>query len=72
MSRNVLRLAFLNIGHAYDHLFMLLYATVVLALEDAFQMTYGELIALSFPDSWRLRWGRCRRAGSVTAGTEHI
>ena len=49
MSRNVLRLAFLNIGHAYDHLFMLLYATVVLALEDAFQMTYGELIALSFP-----------------------
>jgi MFS family permease len=49
MSRNVLRLAFLNIGHAYDHLFMLLYATVVLALEDVFQMTYGELIALSFP-----------------------
>ena len=49
MSRNVLRLAFLNIGHAYDHLFMLLYATVVLALEDAFNMTYGELIALSFP-----------------------
>ena len=49
MSRNVLRLAFLNIGHAYDHLFMLLYATVVLALEDTFQMTYGELIALSFP-----------------------
>lgn len=49
MSRNILRLAFLNIGHAYDHLFMLLYATVVLALEDVFQMTYGELIALSFP-----------------------
>jgi MFS family permease len=49
MSRNVLRLAFLNIGHAYDHLFMLLYTTVVLALEDVFQMTYGELIALSFP-----------------------
>ena len=49
MPRGYLRLAFLNIGHAYDHLFMLLYATVVLALEDAFGMTYGELIALSFP-----------------------
>ncbi len=49
MTRGSLRLAFLNIGHAYDHLFMLLYATVVLTLEDAFGMNYGELIALSFP-----------------------
>ena len=49
MPKRYLRLAFLNMGHAYDHLFMLLYATVVLALEDAFGMTYGELIALSFP-----------------------
>lgn len=49
MTRSALRLAFLNVGHAYDHLFMLLYATVVLALEDVFDMNYGELIALSFP-----------------------
>ena len=49
MTRGALRLAFLNVGHVYDHLFMLLYATVVLALEDVFGMDYGELIALSFP-----------------------
>lgn len=49
MTRGAIRLAFLNVGHVYDHLFMLLYATVVLALEDVFGMTYGELIALSFP-----------------------
>jgi len=39
--------AFLNLGHAYDHLFILLYPTVVLALGDVFQASYGELLALS-------------------------
>ena len=29
-------LIFINIGHSYDHLFMLLFPTVVLALEDEF------------------------------------
>ena len=40
-------LAFASIGHAYAHLFMVLYPTVVLALEDEFAMTYGELISLA-------------------------
>jgi MFS family permease len=38
---------FLNIGHAYDHLFMLLFPTVVLGLEDEFGRTYDELLPLS-------------------------
>lgn len=38
-----------NVGHGYAHLFMLLYPTVVLALEREFAMPYGELLALSLP-----------------------
>ncbi len=41
------RFLFLNVGHAYDHLFMLLFPTVVLALEDVFGRPYGELLPLS-------------------------
>ncbi len=49
MSRNRLRFLFLNVGHTFDHLFMLLFATVVLALEDEFGGSYSELIALAIP-----------------------
>ncbi len=41
-----LALAFSNVGHSFSHLFMLLYPTVVLALEPEFNMSYGELLAL--------------------------
>jgi FSR family fosmidomycin resistance protein-like MFS transporter len=37
---------FSNLGHSYSHIFMLLYPTVVLALESELHMSYGELIAL--------------------------
>lgn len=40
-------LPFLCVGHAYDHMFMLLYPTVVLALEAPMNMSYGELISLA-------------------------
>ena len=49
MSRTRIRFLFLNLGHTYDHLFMLLFATVVLALEDELGGSYGELLALSIP-----------------------
>jgi MFS family permease len=42
-------LVFLSLGHAYDHLFMLLYATVVLGLGGDFDLTYGERLALATP-----------------------
>ena len=41
------RFLFLNVGHTLDHLFMLLYPTVVLSLEGEFGMTYQELLPLS-------------------------
>lgn len=41
LSRN-----FSQIGHSYAHIFMLLYPTVVLALEKEFGMSYGELLVL--------------------------
>jgi len=40
---------FLNVGHTYAHLFMLLYPTVVLTLEAEFQRPYGALLALATP-----------------------
>lgn len=43
------RLLFLNIGHSFDHLFMLLYATAVIAMERHFALSYGELLALATP-----------------------
>lgn len=40
---------FSNVGHTYTHLFMLLYPTVVLALEHEMGLSYGELLTLSVP-----------------------
>ncbi len=38
--------AFSNVGHAYSHLLTLLYPTVVLSLEGAWGLSFGELLAL--------------------------
>ena len=46
-SRSV-ALMFANVAHFYSHLFMLIYPTVVIALETAFGRSYGEMISLSF------------------------
>ena len=43
-------MGFSNIGHFFSHLLMLLYPTVVLALEGHFgDLSYGELLSLSIP-----------------------
>lgn len=44
-----LRLAFLSIGHAYTHMAMLLYATVVVGMEGEFGLDYGQRLALATP-----------------------
>ena len=44
-----LTLGFSCVAHAYTHLAMLLYATVVLTLEDAFTMSYADLQWLAVP-----------------------
>ena len=55
-------LIFVHRGHSYDHLFMLLFPTVVLALEDEFGRSYGELLTLSV-------WGFIAfGAGTLPAG----
>ena len=38
---------FLNVGHALDHLFLLIFPTVVLAMAPEFGKTYSELLPLS-------------------------
>ena len=40
---------FLNFGHVYYHLFMMLFPTVVLGLEREFNRPYSELLPLSLP-----------------------
>ncbi len=42
-------LALSSVGHAYSHLFMLIYATVVLVLEHEFAMPYADLAWLALP-----------------------
>ena len=39
-------LAFSNVGHAYSHFLMLIYPTVVIALEGVFDLPYHQLIGL--------------------------
>ncbi|MBM3482036.1 MAG: MFS transporter [Alphaproteobacteria bacterium] len=45
----MVRFVFLNIGHALTHLFMLVFTTVVIALEAQMGRSYDELLALSMP-----------------------
>ncbi|BAU46889.1 MFS transporter [Sulfurifustis variabilis] len=40
---------FSNVGHSYAHIMMLLYPTVVIALEAELRMSYGELLMLMLP-----------------------
>ena len=44
-----LTMGFAGLAHVYAHMFMLLYATIVLALEREWAMSYAELFALSIP-----------------------
>ena len=46
-ARHSVAIRFSNIGHAYTHLFTILYATAVLYLPRVFDRPYGELLGLS-------------------------
>jgi len=48
-SSTGLSMGFAGLAHVYAHMFMLLYATIVLALEREWAMSYAELFALSIP-----------------------
>lgn len=49
-AENRLEFLFLNLGHLYDHLFILIYATVAaLVLPAAFDLSYSELIVYATP-----------------------
>lgn len=72
---------FLNIGHAIDHLVMLIFPTVALALTAQFGLSYGEVLALSLggfiafgagalPAGWLGdRWSRHRMMVVFLVGT---
>ena len=70
MERSRRTQLFLNVGHALDHLFMLIFPTVVLAMAPEFGQTYSEMLPLalggfimfgagSIPAGWLAdRWSR--------------
>ena len=62
MARDRARTLFINVGHFYAHLFMLLFPTVVLALESEFEASYGALLPLA--TAGFVAFG----AGSIPAG----
>jgi MFS family permease len=47
MHQSKAAVAFINIGHAVDHMFMLIFPTAVLAMGAEFDRPFGELLALS-------------------------
>jgi MFS family permease len=70
MQKPLALIVLLNIGHALDHLFMLVYPTVVLVMAPAFGLSYAEMLPLalggfiafgagSLPSGWLGdRWSR--------------
>jgi len=70
VSRERRTILFLNVGHTLDHLFMLIFPTVVLAMSVEMQRPYAELLplslggfiafgAFSLPSGWLAdRWSR--------------
>ena len=72
---------FVNVGHTYAHLFMLLYPTVVLALEGRWGLGYAELLPLgvagyflfgigALPAGWLAdRWSSARLMVMFFVGT---
>lgn len=70
MDQSRITQLFLNLGHALDHLFMLIYPTVVIAMAPEFGKSYGEMLPLalgafimfgacSLPAGWLAdRWSR--------------
>lgn len=46
LTRVLLSQTFSNVGHSFSHIMMLLYPTVVIALESELGMGYGELLVL--------------------------
>ena len=42
-------LGFINAGHFFTHLFMLLYATVILSFDGVMALSYGNLLSLALP-----------------------
>lgn len=49
MNANRLQTLFLNLGHFFDHMLILIYATAVISIGIEFDQSYGEIIALATP-----------------------
>ncbi len=49
MSTDQRQTLFLNLGHFFDHMLILIYATAVIAMADEFAQSYGEMILIATP-----------------------
>ena len=59
---------FVNLGHTFAHLLMLVFPTAVLAMEGTWGMGYAQLLPLGSRATSCSGWARCRPAGSRIAG----
>ena len=72
LARRRLAIGFLNFAHALDHFVILIYPTVVIALQAVYGRSYASLIWLSTASFVAFGRSRCRPAGSPTAGAAAI
>ena len=49
MNKDRLQTLFLNLGHFFDHMLILIYATAVISIGLEFDRSYGEIIAIATP-----------------------
>ena len=65
-------IGFASAGHALCHLLVLLFPTVLLALEVEMELSYKELAALAVPAAFLFGAGALRQDGSVIDGAKPI
>ena len=49
MNKDRLQTLFLNLGHFFDHMLILIYATAVISISIEFDRDYGEILAIATP-----------------------
>ncbi len=49
MNTDRLRTLFLNLGHFFDHMLILIYATAVISMGEEYGLSYGKMIAIATP-----------------------
>jgi len=66
MNPNRLQTLFLNLGHFFDHMLILIYATAVISISIEFDKSYGEILVIATPGFFYMAACQCLSAGWAT------